>query len=190
MINTCPFIDFGMSCWFCVVTLVLYLLSEESTTALYLHFMSIQGNIMILVSTEKSRSIVWCMWHIVPTYSLLPLPPKKRYQFSFKVTRVRPCLHSEPSLLPLCIIHMWVSKVMQQVVNPGFQTNSYVRKIVFTSRWVFLHSLHAWLYVDSNSPNFVSVCQDLFSNNFESSWLGTTLIPTKKAGLTFYYSVS
>lgn len=93
----------------------------------------------------------------------LPLPYKKKKknlssQFCYKVIRIYPCLCIEPSLLSACIIHIRVSEVMQQVVNPEFQSNSQFSKNNNFQKYLSIqHYLHALLYVDSS--NFVSVCR-------------------------------
>lgn len=117
------FTDFGMSCWFCVVTLVLYLLSEDSTIALYLHFMSIQGNTVFSV-TLRNLSLLWRMLYIIPTSFTLPLPPRKTPNVHRSLISIYPSLNIEPFLFSVWIILVEVSEVMKQVMNTRFQWNS------------------------------------------------------------------
>lgn len=138
-----------MSCWFFVVILVLYLLSEDSTIALYLHFMSIQGNIMFSV-TLRNLSPSYDVGHTLSLF--LPLPYKKKKknlssQFCYKVIRIYPCLCIEPSLLSACIIHIRVSEVMQKLWIQNFsQTLSSLRTTIFRSTWVFsITSMHYYM---------------------------------------------
>lgn len=153
MTNTCPFIDFGMSCWFCVVTLELYLLSEDSTTALYLHFMSIQGSIMPLV-TLRNLSPYYVICHTLSALPSLTLPSpsvpathlEKKVNLSSQICYKCVPMPANRALLAH-IIRKFLRLCNKLWIQDFSQTLSSVRETIFRSRWVFsINSINDYMW--------------------------------------------